>query len=133
MTSVTPICSNDSAAVEVVARSNDDIRDGDIQHRTLLIRIDYICIGEDGHQVSGNLQVVVRNLKQLHTCCYVVNFVEWTHNTLPWCHNCIVVCIYDQSILCCLYISEYISSAHHKASAHPLFAKVLHRIRKGPL
>ena len=67
MTSVTPICSNDSAAVEVAARSSVNIRKGDIQHRNLLIRIDYICIGEDGHQVSGNLQVVVRNLKQLHT------------------------------------------------------------------
>ena len=117
MTSVTPTCSNDSAAVEVVARSNEDIRSGDEQHRSLFIRIDYICIGEDGNQVSGNLQVVVRNLKQLHTCCYVVNFVEWTHNTLPWCHNCIVVVyvyvyvyiyIYDQSILCCLGTLEYI-------------------------
>ena len=55
MTSVTPICSNDSAAVEVVARSNDDIRKVDGQHRSFSIRIDYICIGEDGHQVSGNL------------------------------------------------------------------------------
>ena len=57
MTSVTPICSNDSAAVEVVVRPHDDISFGDIQHRYLLIRIDYICIGEDGHQVSDNLQV----------------------------------------------------------------------------
>ena len=68
MTSVTPICSNDSAAVEVVARSYVDILSEDRDHRNLLIRIDYICIGEDGQQVSDNLQVVVRNLKQLHTC-----------------------------------------------------------------
>ena len=57
MTSVTPTCSNDSAAVEVVARSDDDISSGDIQHRVLFIRIDYICIGEDGQQVSDILQV----------------------------------------------------------------------------
>ena len=57
MTSVTPTCSNDSAAVEVVARSDDDILLEDIRHRVLLIRIDYICIGDDGHQVSDNLQV----------------------------------------------------------------------------
>ena len=68
MTSVTPTCSNDSAAVEVVARSYDDILSEDRDHRNLLIRIDYICIREDGQQVSDNLQVVVRNLKQLHTC-----------------------------------------------------------------
>ena len=57
MTSVTPICSNDSAAVEVVARSDGDIRSEDRDHRSLFIRIDYICIGEDGHQVSDDLQV----------------------------------------------------------------------------
>ena len=54
MTSVTPTCSNDSAAVEVVARSDDDIRSEDGSHRGLFIRIDYICIGNDGQQVSGN-------------------------------------------------------------------------------
>ena len=58
MTSVTPICSNDSAAVEVVARSNDDIRSEDRRHRALSIRIDYICIGENGQQVSDSLQIV---------------------------------------------------------------------------
>ena len=58
MTSVTPICSNDSAAVEVVARSNDDIRSEDIYYRALFIRIDYICIGEDGQEVSCSLQIV---------------------------------------------------------------------------
>ena len=56
MTSVTPTCSNDSAAVEVVARSYDDIRSEDRHHVSLLIRIDYICIGDDGEQVSDNLQ-----------------------------------------------------------------------------
>ena len=56
VTSVTPICSNDSAAVEVVARSNDDIRSEDRRHRALSVRIDYICIGDDGEQVSENLQ-----------------------------------------------------------------------------
>ena len=50
MTSVTPTCSNDSAAVEVVARSFDDIRNGDRRHATLLVRIDYICIGNDGQR-----------------------------------------------------------------------------------
>ena len=55
MTSVTPTCSNDSAAVEVVARSYDDIRNGDRRHASLLLRIDYICIGYDGQQVSDNL------------------------------------------------------------------------------
>ena len=59
MTSVTPICSNDSAAVEVVARSNDDIRSEDAQHRVLFIRIDYICIGEDDQEVSCSLQIVM--------------------------------------------------------------------------
>ena len=57
MTSVTPTCSNDRAAVEVVARSDDDIRSEDHNHRSLFIRIDYICIGEDGQQVSDSLQV----------------------------------------------------------------------------
>ena len=57
VTSVIPTCSNDSAAVEVVARSYADIRSGDGHHNTLYIRIDYICIGEDGQQVSDNLQV----------------------------------------------------------------------------
>ena len=56
MTSVTPTCSNDSATVEVVARSDDDLRSEDSSHCTLSIRIDYICIGEDGQQVSDNLQ-----------------------------------------------------------------------------
>ena len=55
VTSVTPTCSNDSAAVEVVARSYDDIRSEDRHHASLFIRIDYICIGEDGQQVSDNL------------------------------------------------------------------------------
>ena len=54
MTSVTPICSNDSAAVEVVARSFDDIKSEDGRHRSLHIRIDYICIQHDGQQVSDN-------------------------------------------------------------------------------
>ena len=57
MTSVTPTCSNDRAAVEVVARSDDDIRSEDHNHRSLFIRIDYICIGDDDQQVSDNLQV----------------------------------------------------------------------------
>ena len=56
MTSVTPTCSNDSAAVEVVARSYDDIRNGDRRHATLLLRIDYICVGNDGQQVRDNRQ-----------------------------------------------------------------------------
>ena len=70
MTSATPTCSNDSAAVEVAARSYNDIESEDGSHRSLHIRIDYICVGDDGQQVSCNLQiwVVVRNLKQLHTC-----------------------------------------------------------------
>ena len=59
MTSVTPICSNDSAAVEVVARSHYDIRSEDRHHRRLLIRIDYICIRDDGQQVSDSLQIVM--------------------------------------------------------------------------
>ena len=55
MTSVTPTCSNYSAAVEVVARSYDDIRNRDRRHADLFIRIDYICSGYDGQQVSDNL------------------------------------------------------------------------------
>ena len=58
MTSVTPICSNDSAAVEVVVRPRDDILLEDSYHRVLLIRIDYICIGDDDQQVSDSLQIV---------------------------------------------------------------------------
>ena len=54
MTSVTPTCSNEIAAVEVVAKSHNDIRSDDRGHRSLLVRIDYICIGYDGHQVSDN-------------------------------------------------------------------------------
>ena len=54
MTSVTPICSNEIAAVEVVAKSNENIKSDDRRHRSLLIRIDYICIGYDGQQVSDN-------------------------------------------------------------------------------
>ena len=57
MTSVITTCSNDSAAVEVVARSYDDIRSEDGDHFNLLIRIDYICIGKDGQRVSDDLQV----------------------------------------------------------------------------
>ena len=59
MTSVIPTCSNDSAAVEVVARSYDDIRNEDRGHASLLIRIDYICVGNDGQQVRDNLQICV--------------------------------------------------------------------------
>ena len=57
VTLVIPTCSANGAAVEVVARSNDDIRSEDSYHRVLFIRIDYICIGEDGQQVSDSLQV----------------------------------------------------------------------------
>ena len=57
VTSLIPICSNDSAAVEVVARSYSDIWAENEHHAGLFIRIDYICIGEDGQQVSDNLQV----------------------------------------------------------------------------
>ena len=53
MTSVTPTCSNEIAAVEVVARSDDDIQSEDRRHRSLFIRIDYICI-HDAQQVSDN-------------------------------------------------------------------------------
>ena len=52
VTSRIPTCSNDSAAVEVVPRSYDDIRSEDNNHLSLLIRIDYICVREDGQQVS---------------------------------------------------------------------------------
>ena len=55
MTSVIPTCSNDSAAVEVVARSYDDIWSGDRSHASLFVRIDYICVGNDSQQVSGNM------------------------------------------------------------------------------
>ena len=55
VTSVIPTCSNDSATVEVVARSWNDIRNGDRGHSSLLVRIDYICIGNDGQQVSGSM------------------------------------------------------------------------------
>ena len=54
MTSVTPICSNEIAAVEVVARSDDDIKSEDRRHRSLNIRIDYICIQHNGQQVSDD-------------------------------------------------------------------------------
>ena len=59
MTSVIPTCSNDSAAVEVVARSWDDIQSEDGQHANLFIRIDYICVGNDSQQVRDNLQIWV--------------------------------------------------------------------------
>ena len=59
MTSVIPTCSASSATVEVVARSHDDILSEDWGHSALFIRIDYICIGEDGQQVSDNLQVTI--------------------------------------------------------------------------
>ena len=55
MTSVIPTCSNDSAAVEVVTRSHDDIWSEDGQHASLLIRIDYICVGNDSQQVRDKL------------------------------------------------------------------------------
>ena len=54
MTSFVPSCSSDGAAVEVAARSYDSIRSGDGQHRSLFIRIDYICVGNDGQQVRDN-------------------------------------------------------------------------------
>ena len=63
VTSVIPTCSDDSATVEVVTRSYGDIRSEDSCHSALYIRIDYICIGKDGQQVSDNLQVAM----------------EWTH------------------------------------------------------
>ena len=59
MTSVIPTCSNDSAAVEVVARSYTDILSEDKDHSDLRIRIDYICIMNDGKQVGDNLQIWV--------------------------------------------------------------------------
>ena len=52
VTSVIPTCSADSATVEVVPRSYVDIRSEDSSHDSLLIRIDYICVREDGQQVS---------------------------------------------------------------------------------
>ena len=55
MTSLIPTCSNDSAAVEVIARSYDDIRNENRSHSGLFVRIDYICIGHDGQQVSGSM------------------------------------------------------------------------------
>ena len=54
VTSVIPVCSNDSAAVEVIARSYDNIRNEDRRHASLFVRIDYICIGHDGQQVRDN-------------------------------------------------------------------------------
>lgn len=59
MTSVIPTCSNDSAAVEVVPRSYVDIKKEDSDHSDLRIRIDYICIMNDGKQVGDNLQIWV--------------------------------------------------------------------------
>ena len=55
VTSLIPTCSNDSAAVEVVARPYIDVRHGDGDHSGLFVRIDYICIGHDGQQVSGSM------------------------------------------------------------------------------
>ena len=55
VTSLIPTCSNDSAAVEVVARSYDDIWNENRSHASLFVRIDYICIGHDGQQVSGSM------------------------------------------------------------------------------
>ena len=52
MTSVTPTCSAGSATVEVVPRSYDDIRSEDNNHISVFIRIDYICVREDGQRVS---------------------------------------------------------------------------------
>ena len=69
MTSVIPTCSNDSAAVEVVARSYDDIRSGDGSHASLLIRIDYICVGNDGQQVRDNLQICACKDQTLGDMC----------------------------------------------------------------
>ena len=57
MTSITANCSNDSAKVEVAARSSDDLMSEDDQHRSLYVRIDYICVEDDGQQVSDNLQI----------------------------------------------------------------------------
>ena len=60
MTSFVPSCSSDGAAVEVTARSYDSIRSEDRSHATLLLRIDYICVGNDGQQVRDNtLQMCV--------------------------------------------------------------------------
>ena len=55
MTSVTPTCSANSATVEVVARSHEDVWSEDSGFSALYIRIDYICIGKHGQQVSDNL------------------------------------------------------------------------------
>ena len=55
VTSLIPTCSNDSAAVEVVAKSYDDIRNEDRGHSSLSVRIDYICIADNGQQVSGSM------------------------------------------------------------------------------
>ena len=54
MTSLIPTCSYDSAEIEVVARSYVNIRNEDRDHQSLFVRIDYICIGHDGQQVSDN-------------------------------------------------------------------------------
>ena len=75
VTSVIATCSNDSAAVEVVARSFDDIKDDDSGHSSLYVRIDYICIGNDGQQVSDNLQVLL-----------------WPRNSLIMSENIFVQC-----------------------------------------
>ena len=79
MTSVIPTCSNDSAAVEVVARSHDDIWSEDGNHRNLFVRIDYICVGNDGQQVRDNLQiwVVVRGIYS--RCC--LGTIEYISST----------------------------------------------------
>ena len=61
MTSFVPSCSSDRAAVEVAARSYDDIRNGDRSHASLLLRIDYICVGNDSQQVRD---------KTLQMCVY---------------------------------------------------------------
>ena len=52
MTSVILSCSNDSAAVQVIPRS--DIK-SDQNHLDISFRIDYICIGNDGQKVSENM------------------------------------------------------------------------------
>ena len=51
MTSVIPSCSNDSAAIEVIPRS--DISDPN--HVRINFRIDYMCTGNDGQKVSENM------------------------------------------------------------------------------
>ena len=75
MTSVIPICSNDSAAVEVVARSYDDISRGNSRHASLLIRIDYICVGNDGQQVRDNRQRDLYNVTRQHHCTSFIGTV----------------------------------------------------------